>query len=234
MATITTLINGVKVDAKTRMVIQTENGYTIRVPYAPQNIEHGEYGAKWDESERAGTYSVLRNTGKKGQTLSFDLTLASIHRGTTLMNTGKTVVNALKAFDKMADMGDRVYITFTERENGTWLLTNQSQSVTMRDAMQQPIRATVSLTFARIMNHKAFNGPINGRSSILTAKPSTSKKTVTSPNLATYKVKKGDTLWDLANKYYSNPYRWTSIADRNRIKNPKLLQIGTTLVIPRL
>jgi LysM repeat protein len=48
----------------------------------------------------------------------------------------------------------------------------------------------------------------------------------------TYTVVKGDTLWDLAQHYYGNGFRWTLIADANGVKNPRLLQIGTVLTIP--
>lgn len=48
----------------------------------------------------------------------------------------------------------------------------------------------------------------------------------------THRVVRGDTLWDLAQKYYKNPTKWTTIANANGIRNPKTLQIGKVLVIP--
>ena len=48
----------------------------------------------------------------------------------------------------------------------------------------------------------------------------------------TYTVKKGDTLWDLAQKYYGNPYQWTKIAQANANPDPRKLQIGRKLIIP--
>lgn len=48
----------------------------------------------------------------------------------------------------------------------------------------------------------------------------------------THKVKKGDTLWDIAAHYYHNPMKWRDIAAKNHIRNPKRLQIGTILVLP--
>lgn len=48
----------------------------------------------------------------------------------------------------------------------------------------------------------------------------------------THKVVRGDTLWDLAQKYYKNPQKWTTIASANKISNPRTLQIGKVLVIP--
>lgn len=45
-------------------------------------------------------------------------------------------------------------------------------------------------------------------------------------------VKKGDTLWDLAKRYYGNPYKWTTIANANQNPDPRKLQIGRNLLIP--
>lgn len=48
-----------------------------------------------------------------------------------------------------------------------------------------------------------------------------------------YVVKKGDTLWELAKKYYGSGTKWKVIADKNGVKNPRNLQIGTKLIIPK-
>lgn len=47
-----------------------------------------------------------------------------------------------------------------------------------------------------------------------------------------YTIKRGDTLWDLAQKYYGNPYQWTKIAQANANPDPRKLQIGRKLIIP--
>lgn len=45
-------------------------------------------------------------------------------------------------------------------------------------------------------------------------------------------VKKGDTLWDLAVKYYGDGTKWKVIAKANGVKDPKKLPIGKKLTIP--
>lgn len=47
-----------------------------------------------------------------------------------------------------------------------------------------------------------------------------------------YKIKWGDTLWDLAVTYYRNPWMYTKISTYNKIKNPNLIISGTYLDIP--
>lgn len=52
------------------------------------------------------------------------------------------------------------------------------------------------------------------------------------PQNITYKIKWGDTLWDIADTYYKNPWRYRKIARFNNIKNPDYIISGTTIEIP--
>lgn len=47
-------------------------------------------------------------------------------------------------------------------------------------------------------------------------------------------VVRGNTLWDLAQQFYGNPYDWRRIwdANRERVANPDLIYPGQTLLIP--
>ena len=48
-----------------------------------------------------------------------------------------------------------------------------------------------------------------------------------------YKIKKGDTLWDISEEYLKNPFLWPNIWKENKyIKNPDLIYPGNQLVIP--
>ena len=48
----------------------------------------------------------------------------------------------------------------------------------------------------------------------------------------TYRIKKGDTLWDIAATYYRNPWLYPRLAKANSIKNPDLIFAGTRITIP--
>jgi LysM domain len=65
-----------------------------------------------------------------------------------------------------------------------------------------------------------------------TAPASNNRGTETKQKAKTYTVKSGDTLWDIARRFYQNPYKWTDIAKANNIKDPKKLQIGKVLRLP--
>lgn len=80
---------------------------------------------------------------------------------------------------------------------------------------------------------------VPSKSSTPTSKPSTQTPTKTpqketgSPKLpATYTVRPSDTLWSIAEKFYSSGYNWVDIAKENKITNPQMLAVGTTLRIP--
>lgn len=47
-----------------------------------------------------------------------------------------------------------------------------------------------------------------------------------------YKIKWGDTLWDISDAYYKTPWRYPEIAKHNKIKNPNLIISGLYLEIP--
>lgn len=60
---------------------------------------------------------------------------------------------------------------------------------------------------------------------------SSKERRVTKEKPKTYKVVKGDTLWDLSKKFYGDHYKWRELAKRNGVNDPKLLQIGKELIL---
>ena len=48
----------------------------------------------------------------------------------------------------------------------------------------------------------------------------------------TYRIKKGDTLWDISATYYRNPWLYPRLAKANSIRNPDLIFAGTRITIP--
>lgn len=57
-------------------------------------------------------------------------------------------------------------------------------------------------------------------------------KMVVSERAKIYKVKKGDTLWKIATKYYGSGKQYTKIAKKNNIKKPYTIKVGQKLTIP--
>ena len=50
---------------------------------------------------------------------------------------------------------------------------------------------------------------------------------------STYKIVKGDDLWNIAVRAYGDGYSWVKIAKANNLSNPNLIFSGNTLKIPR-
>lgn len=46
-----------------------------------------------------------------------------------------------------------------------------------------------------------------------------------------HRVRRGDTLWDIAKKYLADPYRYPELAENNRIHNPNLIRPGDVVKI---
>lgn len=51
---------------------------------------------------------------------------------------------------------------------------------------------------------------------------------------ATYKVKKGDDLWHISEKYYNSGYNYVDIAKTNKLVNASAIEVGLDLVIPKV
>ena len=68
----------------------------------------------------------------------------------------------------------------------------------------------------------------------VTKKTTTTTSKTTKPSSKKYTVKRGDTLWAIAKKYYGNGAKYTKIvsANKNLIKNPNVIQVGWVLTIP--
>jgi nucleoid-associated protein YgaU len=47
----------------------------------------------------------------------------------------------------------------------------------------------------------------------------------------TYEVKKGDSLWKIAQNNLGSGYKWTEIAKLNNLKNPGLIYLGQKLIL---
>lgn len=67
-----------------------------------------------------------------------------------------------------------------------------------------------------------------------TSRPTNKPPTKPQPAKRTYTIKRGDTLWAIATKYYGKGSQYTKIynANRNIIKNPNLIYPGQKITIP--
>ena len=97
----------------------------------------------------------------------------------------------------------------------TGVITNLVQRFTLFNSDGTPLRANLTVTFTEFLV------------------PQTDKKK-TDPELTTHVVMRGDTISSIAAQVYRNPTSWRTIAEANRLDDPRHLEIGQTLTIPSL
>ena len=71
--------------------------------------------------------------------------------------------------------------------------------------------------------------PAVTKGGVITEKAASIKKITGS----TYKIVKGDDLWDIAERAYGDGYKWVDIARANNLHNPGLIHVNNTIKIPR-
>jgi len=108
---------------------------------------------------------------------------------------------------------------------------NPSARSSSWDDKKHPRKASGSPSGGEFDKTSAESKKKYGKGGTTKAKLDAKKKTSATTSKS-YTVKKGDTLWDLAVKYYGDGTQWKKIAKANGVKDPKKLQIGTKLKIP--
>lgn len=101
----------------------------------------------------------------------------------------------------------------------TCVLARASQRFTMFLADGTPVRATLQVTFNEYRNVE------------LEAKE---VKRETADYSKSHVVREGETLASIAYQVYGSPRPWRAIARRSGVEDPRQLEVGQTLVIPRL
>ena len=90
------------------------------------------------------------------------------------------------------------------------------------------------------MNDVAANFPVSASqgfipdTNVTRAKPSAPADSTATTGMQTYTVKRGDTLSSISQQFYGNPKDYMRIfdANRSRLKNHNIIQVGQELEIP--
>lgn len=106
----------------------------------------------------------------------------------------------------------------SSQEPFTCVLEKVTAKYTMFLSNGTPVRAKLNITL------KEFKIGLNPR-----------ENSEQSPDKTkTYVTKRGDSLWLIASEKYGDPSMWRTIADKNKIRNPRFVEPGIELFIPPL
>lgn len=202
-----------------RMHILSESGrFALLVDYAPTEIEYGGLALDWAQADRSGEKPLLLHKAVPLKTMSFSFLMSD----RSLQSPQTSKIAQLMA---LSGSTERVVVRFSPTEQGLWRITDcKVQSEQRTETTDEVARAMVSITLTQASDAAPSVGPIS--------KP---KPKASTPKVSrTYTVKKGDSLWAIAKKYYGDGSKWPRIFDANRskIKNPNLIYPGQKLSIP--
>jgi LysM repeat protein len=201
-----------------RMTISTEDGSQVfGVPFAPRGIDYGGLAGSWVEVARPADQPILAESGEPLATIAFELVLARLDDA--------SIESRLDSLRRLAARKDRLVVSYGPSEAGLWHLTELTVRSLERTPADEINKATASLTFTEVSDYDVNVSPLAG------GHVSGGKKIP-----ATYKVKKGDTLHKIANRFYGDPKWWRAIADANKIKKPRKdakLKPGRVIKLPR-
>lgn len=204
------------------MTIRNVRGRTITVTRSPLVSDHSGIGQEWVEGRRAGRKSVHRRSGDLTPTYGVNIILGH-------SDWYREVGSELTRYIDFAQSHFPVTVTYSKFESGLYYITNFAYTIQLRSPFtNEPTRVSIDMTLTKANKDTIKTGS-------LSKAPAPAKKTATKKKtLRKHKVVRGDTLSHLALRYYGNANRWTKIADYNKIRNPRLLRVGTVLTIPNL
>ena len=106
---------------------------------------------------------------------------------------------------------------------------------TIKSNLSSPASPAVKKSHDRFDNHyglPASGAPLQGSVPKIERQVIRTKGQLKGDAPIRYKVRKGDTLWGIANKFLKNPWFWPEVWDKNqRITNPHLIYPGDVLYI---
>jgi|SRR6185369_2525036 len=217
-----------------RMTIAPDNnsGVTIRVPFAPNEVQHEERGSEWAVLTRPLLTPILVRARARLPQMSFDLTIVDkqvfVSQGSSFWLDAETTITQL---DSYATSGTRLRVSYGQYESGLWYITSFSFKTERYGPSNEVVQAMASLVLRRAGDAIDAVGPLTGG-----VKPSQPSPAPAPPpqqtGSRTYAVKAGDTLWAISIKFYGTGTKWTQIANANGVKDPRRLQIGKVLRIP--
>lgn len=137
--------------------------------------------------------------------------------------TGQEPETALAMLKRWQDSGDPVRLIISGSDiNDAFLIEDVSETLAEGD---RDVGLTLTL---REYKFKSALAALAGGGASSAAAPKRTDERVTP---RTYTVRQGDTLWDIACRFYGDGTRWRAIAAKNGVTDPRNLQVGKVLTL---
>lgn len=214
-----------KINSGRKVTIKNSAGKSRTMTMAPPKFSYNST-AKIQEIARQGLKPITRVAGPSLAKIEFTQTVAAV-------DWQKSIESDVKWLRDCAARGYKVRFTgLSGLESGIWWhIKDLSINVTQRTPKNQPSRASVSWQLVEAVDVSVSAGKVTKTKS----KPKKSKGSKPKAVTRTHKVKRGDTLGRIAQKYLGKQSRYPEIfkLNKKRIKNPNRLSVGWVLKIPK-
>lgn len=211
-----------------KMQFILETGQTLTVPYAPVSVSHDGIAGSHSQTPRYGREPLLSRTGQPLHSIGFSLVIAYPDPQTSV----EPILASLRA---VARSKARVRTVLGPSEQGWFRVTNFTFESMMRQTGTNAItRAVASMTLTRASDAQLRVSPLTGGAKTPPKPTTAAGRGGGGAATATrrHTVRSGDTLFKIAQTHLGDGNKWKSIADANKVTDPRKLRIGQVLVIP--
>jgi hypothetical protein len=190
----------------------------LNIPYAPRSVTLSDKAATWATVSRTGQSPLVVKETTNPDKMAFTLFFGSVEEN-------RACTAEIKKLESYAALDVPLKIRYSLMEEGEWHIS----SLTFTSAVRRPTdhewtQATAEVEFVRSTGGAMGVGPVTGGKGAGKSKDE-------SGHTVEYKVKQGDTLHSIANKFFKDTSRWKDIARWNNISDPKKLKVGQILKI---
>ena len=212
------------------IVENAENGLDLSVEVKLK--QYRDYGTKTVKVENETTHA----TGTRSTVSSSGVTSSSDGKKSNTHNTSAN--NKIVEGDTVRIVGDSaVYGGASDKYRGIkvpvcykgkwYIVTKVQTNRNTKEALIKELNSWVALVY---LEKKGITTSGTSKATVTTERVAT-----TVPKATTYTVKRGDTLWGIAKKYYGDGAQYTRIyeANKDKIKTPNFIYAGQVFAIPQ-
>ena len=201
-------------------ILSTASGIELEVLLGEGEVELSNGESNWEVIDRPNDLGVVEFTGATPYTMKVPLMFDGFSSNEDVSQDVKTLLSLVRSVEgPRAGEPDSFKILGPVPFSGetTWVASTYTWGPSLKEdniLYRQEIELEV-VEYVRpdLTTFRRFTPP----------KPQRPKR---------YRVKKGDTLFSIAIKFYHNRSKWKLIAKRNKIRDPRKLKVGQVLKLP--